>query len=407
MPEQLPKRKYHVALSFAGEDRSYVERVAQHLVSEGVDVFYDKFEQGRLWGKNLYTHLRDVYEQQAQFTVMFISKDYKEKAWTNLERESAQARDFNSHREYILPAFFDTSIEVPGLLKTVGYITLADKQPEDVGTLIVNKLRDLGIELSSEQFTYSEEAMADVDFPFAAGTSVGDILRALKSYVWYTQSPAIDAVSKLDWNALDKNEVFVIGRNIYQAACGSENKALNFLSTLRSRLAGLPRDTAFHLLNGMFYEVYFDKEGHFRRGNVKGKCLQYLLSVQSVGKYKKSILFIRRALQSFKKYLPFLPSTVPELVQFQIKTQSNDPTTIVSIKLKEQELLAKSRPDSFSKTWELSHKSFTREELKATLVEAWSIPAEQLEFKWLEQNASRPGYTLLPGYTLKEPENWH
>ena len=37
--------KYHVALSFAGEDRSYVEKVAKQLESHGVDVFYDRFEE--------------------------------------------------------------------------------------------------------------------------------------------------------------------------------------------------------------------------------------------------------------------------------------------------------------------------------------------------------------------------
>ena len=49
--------KYHVALSFAGEDRTYVEKVALQLQAEGVDVFYDKFEEADLWGKDLYTHL--------------------------------------------------------------------------------------------------------------------------------------------------------------------------------------------------------------------------------------------------------------------------------------------------------------------------------------------------------------
>ena len=57
MPDKpgLPMRKYHVPLSFAGEDRAYVEKVATLLVSEGVSVFYDKFEEATLWGKNLYT----------------------------------------------------------------------------------------------------------------------------------------------------------------------------------------------------------------------------------------------------------------------------------------------------------------------------------------------------------------
>ena len=42
--------KYGVALSFAGEQRLYVEEVARTPQSRGVSVFYDKFETVRLWG---------------------------------------------------------------------------------------------------------------------------------------------------------------------------------------------------------------------------------------------------------------------------------------------------------------------------------------------------------------------
>jgi hypothetical protein len=72
-------KKYHVALSFAGEDREYVDQVAKCLQAKGVQVFYDKFEDTKLWGKDLYTYLSDVYQNQAFFTVMFISEAYKEK----------------------------------------------------------------------------------------------------------------------------------------------------------------------------------------------------------------------------------------------------------------------------------------------------------------------------------------
>ena len=43
--------KYQVSLSFAGEQRSYVEQVAKHLKKLGVAVFYDGFETVNLWGK--------------------------------------------------------------------------------------------------------------------------------------------------------------------------------------------------------------------------------------------------------------------------------------------------------------------------------------------------------------------
>jgi hypothetical protein len=167
MPSSLIQ-KYHVALSFAGEDREYVERVAALLASEGVEVFYDKFEEASLWGKNLYTHLRDVYENKALFTVMFISEHHRQKLWPNLERESAQAKAFESNREYILPAFFDESVKVPGLPRTIGHISLSGRTPENFAALIVKKLQDSGVQLSA-QFAYSEDAKADVDFPRPQG----------------------------------------------------------------------------------------------------------------------------------------------------------------------------------------------------------------------------------------------
>lgn len=45
--------RYDVALSFAGEERPYVEAVADALRNAGVKVFYDDYEKVTLWGKDL------------------------------------------------------------------------------------------------------------------------------------------------------------------------------------------------------------------------------------------------------------------------------------------------------------------------------------------------------------------
>ncbi|WP_109301742.1 toll/interleukin-1 receptor domain-containing protein [Aquimarina sp. AU474] len=131
--------EYDVALSFAGENRAYVEEVANSLNMKGIKVFYDAFEEASLWGKNLYEHLSDVYQNKARYTVMFISGFYNQKLWTNHERVSMQARAFQESREYILPARFDDT-EIPGVLKTVGYINLQHKTPEELATLIERKI---------------------------------------------------------------------------------------------------------------------------------------------------------------------------------------------------------------------------------------------------------------------------
>ncbi len=61
---ETPKR-YDIVLSFAGEDRNYVEKVAEHLDQHGVVVFYDKYEEVTLWGKDLAEHFESIYRQQA------------------------------------------------------------------------------------------------------------------------------------------------------------------------------------------------------------------------------------------------------------------------------------------------------------------------------------------------------
>src|ERR1035438_6554081 len=61
---------YEVVLSFAGEEREYVEEVAQILAASGVLVFYDKFERATLWSKDLSEHLHTVYAGSARYCVM-------------------------------------------------------------------------------------------------------------------------------------------------------------------------------------------------------------------------------------------------------------------------------------------------------------------------------------------------
>lgn len=131
--------EYEICLSFAGEQRTYVEQVAKGLQRAGVKMFYDEFDQASLWGKNLYEHLDWVYRRSARFCVLFASIDYARKNWTNHERRSAQARALEGRSEYLLPVRFDDS-EIPGLLPTISYIDGLNTTPDQLTTLILVKL---------------------------------------------------------------------------------------------------------------------------------------------------------------------------------------------------------------------------------------------------------------------------
>ena len=131
--------QYEVALSFAGEDRSYVEMIAEALEARQIKFFYDEYQKADLWGKNLYEHLIDLYKNQAKYTVMFVSVHYKNKIWTNHERRAAQARAINENYEYILPARFDDT-EIDSILSSTAFIDLRQYSPVQVAVLICQKL---------------------------------------------------------------------------------------------------------------------------------------------------------------------------------------------------------------------------------------------------------------------------
>jgi hypothetical protein len=130
---------YDICLSFSGEDRPYVRRVAERLRTSGIRVFFDAYAQADMWGKDLYTHLDDIYQNAARYCVLFASRSYAKRVWTNHERESAQSRAIREHGEYILPARFD-STKIPGLKPTVGYIDLRKTPPAQLVKLLVQKL---------------------------------------------------------------------------------------------------------------------------------------------------------------------------------------------------------------------------------------------------------------------------
>lgn len=133
------KRRYQVALSFAGEQRSYVEEVAKTLQKRSVTVFYDGFEKVRLWGRSGAEEFHEVFANQADRVVMFISREYVDKSWPQHERKSALSRMIQEQGEYVVPVRFDDT-PVPGLPGDVIYERASDYTPAQLAVMIANKI---------------------------------------------------------------------------------------------------------------------------------------------------------------------------------------------------------------------------------------------------------------------------
>ena len=137
---KLPEnREYQVALSFAGEQRDYVEAVARHLAARSIAVFYDGFEQAELWGRDGVEAFHEVFAEKATYVVMFISAAYANKAWTRHERRSALSRMIEEEREYVLPVCFDDTL-IPGLPKSILHLCVRNYSPAELSATIAKKL---------------------------------------------------------------------------------------------------------------------------------------------------------------------------------------------------------------------------------------------------------------------------
>lgn len=88
---QFPSR-YDVALSFAGSERRLAEAIFNNLEARELEVFYDKNEQHRILAQDVEDYLRPIYQSDAQFVVVLLSREYPKRIWTKFESEQFKQR---------------------------------------------------------------------------------------------------------------------------------------------------------------------------------------------------------------------------------------------------------------------------------------------------------------------------
>lgn len=168
---------YDICLSFAGEDREYVDAVAERLRDNGIPVFYDQDATVELWGKDLYEHLHNVYSKASRYCVLFASEAYARKMWTSHERKSAQERALQEKNEYILPARFDDT-EIPGLRETIGYVDLRKTSPDELAKLIIEKLKRDGHKNISPHESANKQPVLPTGIKAGHGIRAGSTIEA-------------------------------------------------------------------------------------------------------------------------------------------------------------------------------------------------------------------------------------
>ncbi|MDL2226571.1 caspase family protein [Deltaproteobacteria bacterium OttesenSCG-928-M10] len=175
-----------------------------------------------------------------------------------------------------------------------------------MGNFYFNLGYDDGIFISK----YSERALADSKFVIDLSIPIHKIIDSLKAHDWYKQNPAIAHLKKIqDLSHVAFEDLFVLGRNIYQTACGSSFDAIELIKNLETFLEKHDEVTGFHILNGILYEIYFDSNGKLRE-YFNTEYFERPVSLCSLESYNKSAQFIQEQLtQVMQQKIIYIPGT--------------------------------------------------------------------------------------------------
>ena len=132
---------FDVAISCAGQDAEHADALYKAMKTQGLEVFYfrDSSRMEQVWGEDLYRYFFKIYNSQALYCMVLISKNYVSKKWPLHELTAAQARELDSGEAYILPVRIDDS-QVPGMPSTKGYFSLRDLSYNAIAELAARRV---------------------------------------------------------------------------------------------------------------------------------------------------------------------------------------------------------------------------------------------------------------------------
>ena len=133
--------RFRIAFSFAGEKRTFVAEVAGILAGHFTkgSILYDKYHEAEFARSDLALHLPTLYFEETDLVVAVLCNDYDQKEWCGLEWKAIYGRLKKHEEREVMLCRFD-QVEVAGLFELAGFVELDEKTPNELATLIMQRL---------------------------------------------------------------------------------------------------------------------------------------------------------------------------------------------------------------------------------------------------------------------------
>ena len=179
-------------------------------------------------------------------------------------------------------------------------------------------------QIGYREYPYDEEAIKDYKY-IGRGTEADKIIDELRSCDYYQQNSAIYKFQfSINPGTIDKNQQFVIGRNILQS-CENAFDVGSYVDNLVKNLSKYQTaDGENHILNGMLFEIYFDSHGQFRSDSFKAHKLDKIFALQYNPKFIKSFQFICDLLAPYQDFIYYMPNCSKRKVSVTVHVEHKE-----------------------------------------------------------------------------------
>ncbi|WP_024588046.1 caspase family protein [Aliihoeflea sp. 2WW] len=250
--------------------------------------------------------------------------------------------------------------------------------------------------------TYSETSLADALFVVDETKPSHKIIKGLKSHNWYTQNDALGRLSDKSVKKMADNNLFVLGRNIYQAACGGSNSAIAYVGSFFEMTSGYPKEKRKALLDGMLFEVFFDPQAKLRP-KIKANLFNDLFELRRHTALRESFEFLAETLVASRGEFYVLPGRGHELAVTVATTKVKDTYRVDAVYVDGTDVL---RPEG--EEWATDdeegrlYSRKTAADLKEQLSQELVVPSRSLKITYTPPEAAAGEIKVPLGYTVRK-----
>lgn len=235
---------------------------------------------------------------------------------------------------------------------------------------------------------YNKKALADQKFVLISDELGHPEIEQLKSYNYTIQNSSIHKIDTPQFNVDNPDTLFVIGRNIYQSACGGSFAACGLINEIDDRIKSWGSERTEHVFNGILFEIFFNSSGALRN-EIKGEYFNEVFKHEETKKLQNSFRFISNILNKFEdRYIevPGRNKKVSVIITCQkIKNRMPDNSEQLFleeyyIKVKDARANGKDITDKIQECFDKRNSFGRRKSLETIISEKICVPKRLLKF---------------------------